>query len=152
MEKKTKVLEVAKFIIENKATIKTTADHFGMSISSIKKYINNDLKEIDEKVYNSVKIVQANIEELARIQGGKIGKRGPKYTDSEAVEIAKVMIANQMTLDEASKYFQMPRSSIYDKVININDIELVDEIKRLFEKNKQEFAPNLRNNKKETTR
>ena len=139
MEKKTKVLEVAKFIIEKTATIKMTADHFGMSTSSIKKYINNDLPEIDEDIYNKVKIVQGNLEEYGRITGGMNGKREPKYTEFEALEIAEIMLANQMTLDEASAYFGMPRSSIYDKVTSIKDKELVEEIQRLFENNKRKF-------------
>ncbi len=137
MEKKQKVLEVAKYIIEKTATIQMTADHFGMSTSSIKKYINNDLKDIDEDIYNKVKLVQKNLEEYGRLAGAKTGKRGPKYTNFEALEYAEVMIANQMTLDEASEYFNVPRSSIYDKVMSIDDEEIKDALEILFENNKK---------------
>ena len=137
MEKRTKVLEVAKYIIEKTATIKMTADHFGMSTSSIKKYINNDLKEIDEDIYNKVKIVQSNLEELGRFVGSRNGKRGPKYTEYETLEIAEVMIANQMTLDDASAYFGVPRSSIYDKITSLQDEKIKEELEILFEHNKK---------------
>ena len=140
MEKKTKVLEVAKFIIEKTATIQMTADHFGMSTSSIKKYINNDLKEIDEDIYNKVKIVQKNLEEYGRQKGSKIGKRGPKYTDFEALEIAETMIANQMTIEEASEYFGMPRVSLYESIKRVDNQEIQTNLELLFKKNKQDSA------------
>ena len=137
MEKKTKVLEVAKYIIENSAPIKKTAEHFAMSTSSIKKYINNDLKNIDEDVYNRVKLVQSNLEEIGRMVGGMNGKREPKYTEFEALEMAETMIANSMTLDEASAYFNVPRSSIYDKVTSLKDEKIREELTSLFEENKK---------------
>ena len=140
MEKRTKVLEVAKFIIENTATIQMTADHFGMSTSSIKKYINNDLKAIDESTYNSVKIVQQNLIELGNITGGKTGKRGPKYTDSEILKIAEEILKDRMTLDEASERFGVSRSTIYDRITSIKDPEIRRSLEVLFKKNKQESA------------
>ena len=35
-----KIITVANYIVDNKATIIKTAEHFNMSTSSIKKYIN----------------------------------------------------------------------------------------------------------------
>jgi hypothetical protein len=140
MDKRTKVLEVAKFIIEKTATIKMTADHFGMSTSSIKKYINNDLKEIDESIYNNVKIVQQNLMELGQVTGGKTGKRGTKYTEREALEIAETMLANRWTLEKASKYFKVPTSTIYERILSIEDPEVIRRLQELFRKNKIEVA------------
>ena len=140
MEKKQKVLEVAKYIIEKTATIQMTADHFGMSTSSIKKYINNDLKDIDEDIYNKVKLVQKNLEEYGRLAGAKTGKRGPKYTDFEALEIAETMIANQMTIEEASEYFGMPRVSLYESIKRVDNQEIKTNLELSFKKNKQDSA------------
>lgn len=137
MEKKTKVLEVAKYIIEKTATVQMTADHFGVSPRTIQNYINKDLKDIDKDIYSKVKLVQNNLEEYGRLAGAKTGKRGPKYTDFETLEFAEIMIANQMTLDEASEYFKVPRSSIYDKVKQIDDEKLQEELLNLFEENKK---------------
>ena len=140
MEKKQKVLEVAKFIIEKSATISMTADHFGMSTSSIKKYINNDLKEIDEDIYNKVKLVQKNLEEYGRLAGAKNGKRGPKYTEQEAMKIAKMMIDHGMTIEEVSEYSGIPKSSIYEMVKRIEDEKIKTALEELFYNHKKESA------------
>ena len=137
MEKKQKVLEVAKYIIEKTATIKMTADHFGMSTSSIKKYINNDLKDIDEDIYNKVKIVQKNLEEYGRIVGGMNGIREPKITEFEALEIARQMITNDWTIAQTAEYYEIPTSTIYDLVTKIDDDKVQDRLKKLFEDHKK---------------
>ena len=97
-----KILEVAKYIIANKATITMTADYFGLSVSSIKKYINDQdkLKAIDFEIYNEVKKVQNELENIGHYIGGKNGIREPKYTEFEALEIAETMISESLTITE----------------------------------------------------
>ena len=60
MTKVKKILTVAKYIIENNATITQTALNFGISTSSVKKYINDayNLQSIDNNMYLAVKEVQ----------------------------------------------------------------------------------------------
>ena len=55
MEEKIRV--VANYIVDNKATIIKTAEHFNMSPSSIKKYINSKdkLQSIDIELFKKVK-------------------------------------------------------------------------------------------------
>lgn len=130
--KEKKVLEIAKYIIENKATISVVATKFNVSISSVKKYINNDLPTIDLNIYNAVKKVQQELIETGQKVGGLNGKRGPKFTDFEAIEIAQVMIENSLTLDEASAKFNIPRSTIYDRIRNIKDDKIQEELDILF--------------------
>lgn len=130
--KEQKVLAVAKYIIENKATIAVTAKKFDLSISSVKKYINQELPLIDIDIYEAVKKTQNELIGIGQMVGGTNGKRGPKYSDFEALELAEVMIASSMTLDEASEHFKIPRSTIYDKIRSIKDDKIQAELDNLF--------------------
>ena len=125
---KQKALEVAKFIISNKATIQKTADAFEMSTSSIKKYVNDLLPEIDVVIYKVVKETQKEIEHLGQIEGGSIGKRGPKHDESEALEFAELMISQDLTLDQVSDKSNIPRSTIYERVKDIDDREIQEKL------------------------
>lgn len=127
-----KVLEVAKYLIENKATIQKVADHFEVSISTIKKYINEKLPFIDKEVYNAVKKVQNEIIQDGVIKGGEIGKRDPHYTDFEIMEIAEVMLRDRLTLVEASAKFGIPKSSIHERIRKIPDKEIQEQLDELF--------------------
>ncbi|MBE6161429.1 MAG: hypothetical protein E7158_04340 [Firmicutes bacterium] len=136
-EKEKKILDVAQYIIDNKATIKETAEHFKMSESSIKKYINDydKLINIDEAKYLAVKYVQSEIELKGQRKGAEIGKRGKAIDERKIIEIAKKMITNGWTLQIASSYYNMPTSTIYDRVTDIKDENLRRSIYELFEDN-----------------
>lgn len=58
-----KVRAVANYIVDNKATIIQTAEHFSMSTSSIKKYINgkDKLQSIDVELFKKVKETQMSV-------------------------------------------------------------------------------------------
>ena len=144
MEKEKKILEVAKYIIEEKATISMAAERFNSSISSIKKYINNpeNLQSIDMDIYNAVKETQKEIEAIGHYVGGKNGIREPKYTEFEALEIAEVMIAESLTLEQASVRFGIPRSTLYEALKRINDEKIVEELGILFDINNSRFGGN----------
>lgn len=133
-QKQIKILKVAKYIIQYKATIQMAADEFKCSISSIKKYINdeNNLKKIDEKLYNEVKRVQNEIISMGNKKGGQIGKRTATYTEEEAEKIAKKMIALQMTLSQGSSYFDIPVSTLYELLKRINNPEIRLQLEQLF--------------------
>lgn len=146
--KEKKILEVAKYIIQNKATIEQTANHFEMSTSSIKKYINNkeNLQSIDIELYNAVKEVQKELENIGRIVGGKNGVRQPKYSEFEALEIVETMISENLTIVEAAKYFNMPKSTLYELIRRVDDKEIQEELDSLFAQNNENFGRT--NNKK----
>ena len=138
-----KILEVAKYIIANKATIAMTADYFGLSVSSIKKYINDQdkLKAIDFEIYNEVKKVQNELENIGHYIGGKNGIREPKYTEFEALEIAETMISESLTITEAAKKFDIPKSTLYERIRAIKDDEIQNKLNLLLENNKERFGP-----------
>ncbi len=141
-ERQTKILKIAKYIIVNKATIAVTANHFGLSVSSIKKYINDPdkLRTIDFEIYNEVKKVQNELENLGHYIGGKNGKREPKYTEFEALEIAEVMISESLTITQASEKFKIPKSTLYERIRAIKDDDIQNELNLLLESNKEQFG------------
>ena len=144
IERQRKILEVAKFIIENKATINMAAQQFNLSTSSIKKYINNleNLQSIDMEIYKEVKEVQKEIESIGHYVGGKNGIRGPQYTEFEGLEIAETMIAEGLTLEQASTRFNIPKSTLYETLKRIDDEEVEEELKNLFDSNNSRFGGN----------
>lgn len=142
--KEKKILEVAKYIIENKATIELTAEHFNMSTSSIKKYINdkNNLQSIDTEIYNEVKRIQQELIRIGNQVGGKNGNGilKSKHTDFEAMEIAEIMVEEGLTIKEASNKFNIPKSTLYDMITKLNDQIIKDKLQMLFNINDQKFG------------
>ncbi|MBQ9782379.1 MAG: sporulation transcriptional regulator SpoIIID [Clostridia bacterium] len=75
---KTRILLEAEYIIENKATVRSTAKVFGIGKSTVHKDMVLRLKEINTDLYYKVKdILQTNLQER-HIRGGLATKR--KYT------------------------------------------------------------------------
>lgn len=137
-----KILEVAKFIIKNKATIAVTAKQFNLSTSTIKKYINDKdkLQAINIEAYNSVKEIQKELENIGHYVGGKNGIREPKYTEFEALEIAETMISDSLTYAEASKQFNIPTSTLYERIKAIDDDKIQEALRNLSDINKERFG------------
>ena len=137
-----KILEVANYIVKNKATVKQVMEEFNLSKKTVLNYINVYLKEMGEadttylELYNEVKSVMKNNEHLGKINGGKTGSRGYHYTDFEIMEVAETIIERNMTLKEASEYFDIPISTIYDRITNIDDNVIQDNLRNVFDNNK----------------
>ena len=79
MEEKIRV--VANYIVDNKATIIKTAEHFNMSPSSIKKYINSKdkLQSIDIELFKKVKETLMGITLVGQIDHINKEKKLQKY-------------------------------------------------------------------------
>lgn len=123
------IKQVANYIINNRATINETTGAFGKSVSSIKKYINDadKLQRIDFELYLKVKEVQKVIELNGQIAGGRIGKRSAGISDYDSIEMAQDRIDNYATLEQLSKKYNVPTSTIYEAIKRIDD----DETQRL---------------------
>lgn len=146
---KEKILQVANYILENKATINMVYEKFGYSISTIKKYINDEdkLQSIDNELYEKVKEVQKEIEHEGQIKGAKIGKRKPTYTDEEIIEILNEMVKKGLTLEEAYEIYGVSTSTLYERIMTLDE-EYKSSAKKLFEENKESAF----NNKKTDTK
>lgn len=123
------IKQVANYIVNNRATINEMAGAFGKSVSSIKKYINDadKLQRIDFELYLKVKEVQKVIELNGQIAGGRIGKRSAGISDYDSIEMAQDRIDNYATLEQLSKKYNVPTSTIYEAIKRIDD----DETQRL---------------------
>ncbi|CDF57333.1 sporulation transcriptional regulator SpoIIID [Thermobrachium celere] len=77
-----RVLEVAKYIIESKATIRKTAKMFGVSKSTIHKDITERLPKINPQIAKEAKQVLDLNKAERHIRGGKATKL--KYKSAEA--------------------------------------------------------------------
>lgn len=119
------IKQVANYIINNRATINETAGAFGKSVSSIKKYINDadKLQRIDFELYLKVKEVQKVIELNGQIAGGRIGKRSAGISDYDSIEMAQDRIDNYATLEQLSKKYNVPTSTIYEAIKRIDNNE-----------------------------
>lgn len=126
--------EVIEYIINFKTTIEYASLKYGISESTINKYIAY-LKELDNDLYKRYILSTKEKQMIGTVVGGKNSKRQATITDFEALEIAEVMIANSMTLEEASKYFHIPTSTIYERIRNIHDEKIQKELDSLFYNN-----------------
>lgn len=142
-----KIIEVANFIIENKATMEETAVYAKRSISSIKKYINDDdkLKSISPELYENVKKVQNIIINEGNIRGGKKGStRGNrKNSDNQIIGIMHEMIEKRLTIEEASSIYDIPTSTLYERINECKDRQLLSKIEKLYNENKKRATKGL---------
>ena len=74
-----------------------------------------------------MKEVQKVIELNGQIAGGRIGKRSAGISDYDSIEMAQDRIDNYATLEQLSKKYNVPTSTIYEAIKRIDD----DETQRL---------------------
>ena len=80
-----KTIEYARYIVENKSTIRATAKNFGVAKSTVHYYLKNQLKNCDKNLYIKVnKILQNNFNEK-HIRGGLATKQ--KYMQEKEAKI-----------------------------------------------------------------
>ncbi|MFI3307368.1 MAG: sporulation transcriptional regulator SpoIIID [Mycoplasmatota bacterium] len=133
-----RALKIARYIIENNATIDQVAKHFEVSVSTIKKDINGKLEKLDKELYDAVKQVQQGLISDGQKQGGTTGKRKTKFSQADAEEVALFILKRDASLSEASAIYQVPKSTIHDLLMHhLENEELKQRIKELFEKHKE---------------
>ena len=134
-----KIIAVANYIVDNKATI-IQAEHFNMSPSSIKKYLNSKdkLQSIDIELFKKVKEAQMGITLDGQIKGGKTGStKGNSYLGKEKVLcLIDEMLDKDLTYEEAEKMFGVPSSTIYDGVKRFADKERLSRLEDMYAKHR----------------
>lgn len=70
-----RIILESKYIIENNATVRTTAKAFLVSKSTVHKDVTKRLKNIDIKLYEQVKSVLNTNLSLRHIRGGEATKK-----------------------------------------------------------------------------
>ena len=74
-----RTLNLANYIIENKATVRTAAKKFGISKSTVHKDVTERLKYFNRTLYEEVKTVLKDNKDERHIRGGMATKR--KYSE-----------------------------------------------------------------------
>lgn len=138
-EMKKRIIEEAKYIIKNQATISQTASFFNTSPSTIKKHINNEdkLKSIDFNLYNDVKEAQKVVCEKGVKKGGENSKRTTIMTEEEKENIAKKILEMGWTLAQAEENLNIPDSTLYENLINMKNTALATKLKMHFDENRK---------------
>lgn len=62
---------LAEYVIENAATVRSTASHFGISKSTVHKDLSKKLKYINPRLYSSVKEILDINKSERHIRGGE---------------------------------------------------------------------------------
>lgn len=71
---KQRAIKLAKYIIKNKATVRQTAEVFGVSKSTVHYDVSKRLKKINNLLYKKVQVVLANNFNEKHIRGGEATK------------------------------------------------------------------------------
>ncbi len=67
------------YIIENEATVRSTANHFGISKSTVHKDVTVNLKYVNRIIYEKVKDILLIHKETRHIRGGEATRK--KYLE-----------------------------------------------------------------------
>ena len=65
---------LGKYIVENEATVRSAATHFGISKSTVHQDITTKLSEVNKKLYDEVKAVLEQNKQERHIRGGMATK------------------------------------------------------------------------------
>ncbi|MBR3255179.1 MAG: sporulation transcriptional regulator SpoIIID [Clostridia bacterium] len=79
---KQRVLNEAKYIVKNKATIREAADHFKVSKSNLHSDITDRLESIDIILYFAVKDILHHNKMMGHLRGGEATRK--KYSITKA--------------------------------------------------------------------
>jgi len=74
-----RTINIAEYIIENKATVRDGAKHFGISKSTVHKDITNRLEKINREMAENVRAVLDENKSERHIRGGMATKK--KYSE-----------------------------------------------------------------------
>ena len=67
--------ELAVYMIENKATVRSAASHFGISKSTVHKDLSQRLPQCNKVLYNKVRVILDINKAQRHIRGGMATKR-----------------------------------------------------------------------------
>lgn len=76
---KERCVVLAAYLIENKATVRAVAAHFGISKSTVHKDITQNLKKVNQSLYEQAKEILDINKQERHIRGGEATKRKYRY-------------------------------------------------------------------------
>lgn len=75
---------LGEYIVENEATVRSTAQHFGISKSTVHKDVTEILRKNDPMLYESVKTILDKNKEVRHLRGGEATRK--KYLNMKSTE------------------------------------------------------------------
>ena len=78
-----KVIEIGEYVAATGVTVRQAADYFGISKSTIHKYLTMRLKRLDWEIFNEVSKVLAKNRAERHIRGGMATKAKYKKVDKK---------------------------------------------------------------------
>ncbi len=70
-----RVMDICAYILETKATVRQTANEFGVSKSTVHKDMTERLPEISKEQYEAVRIILENNKAERHLRGGEATKQ-----------------------------------------------------------------------------
>lgn len=112
------------YVINNGATLKQASEHFGVSISTIKKAMKRIKENLsqDSDIYIKINDIARKNELLGKKKGGESCNSGKerKLSMDQIVLFAMKFIAENMTIETASISFGIPRSTLWENFNLLN--------------------------------
>lgn len=116
---------------KNKLTKEFAANKYGISVSSISKYLQS--LEENNPLLIAYKESRKAVINYSNKVGGLNSKRDASINEFEAREIAETMVEEGLTVKKASDKFERPKSTIYEAIRRIDDDEVQQDLDNLFE-------------------
>ena len=137
MTTKEEIIKEAEYYINNDVTIEQASSDLHIS----KRTLQLHLKKLEELAPETFKLVQekktGNIK-AGTIKGGHTGKRGPTWTEEQALEVATKIINDGLSYREAEAYFKIPSSTLHEMVTKgVKDFDIASMIYVVAEANRR---------------
>lgn len=107
------ILKEAEYYLNNDVTIEQASSDLGISKRTLQLHMKK-LASIAPDIFKLVQDKKENSVRQGRVVGGSIGKRNPTWSRDEAIVIAKRMVEENLTYEQAEKEFGIPKSTIYE--------------------------------------
>ena len=106
-----KILKEARYYLNHNINMKSVAAHFNISIRSLQIHFKK-LETIDLGTYNLVRKKQEINQQIGRtiISGGRVSS----YSIDDINKMCDIMISNDFSYNEASIYFNIPSSTLFE--------------------------------------
>ena len=132
-------IDLINYIINKGATAKEAAEYFGVSLSAVRKKLASIKESLQDnsEIKNQLLSVINNNQDIGRIKGGLSHNSGAKMTDTivSIAEKAIYVLANNLTIEEASIKFNIPTSTLFEhfkKLANPNYHQIYTDLQSLF--------------------
>jgi len=117
MATKEQIIQEAEYYLNNDVTIEQASINLKISKRTLQLHLKK-LEEISPETFKLVQEKKSGNIKIGTIKGGQTGKRGPTWTEEQALEIAMKIINEGLTYREAEERFNIPSSTIHDMVTN----------------------------------